>query len=389
MKVLFVNYNQLDSNSGIHVFNLANHLTLLGVECIVCTPKKENKIINNGEFLFKRVDIEDFLKRRVEKDIDLIHVWTPREIVRKMTQKLLQVYSCPYIVHVEDNEQYLIESILKIPFPIIKRLPNALLRFLIQPHMSHPSKHKDFLHHAAGVTVIMDRLKEFCPKNMQTEIIWAGYQEDLDWNMAVDIELKRSLGISDEDFVITYTGNAHRVNCNEVADLYHAIEMLYLKGLPVKLIRTGTDYVSFLNRKQRTLRKKYSIELGYVARNKLPSLLSIADVLVQPGKPDAFNNYRFPSKIPEYLASGKPVILPKANIGLYLKNYEECLFLEEGSAFDIAQKLEFLFSDPKLRNKIGLGGRKFAEEHLKWSKHAEKLYSFYKILLNQKPELVK
>lgn len=389
MKVLFVNYNQLDSNSGIHVFNLANHLTLLGVECMVCTPKRASKVIKIEGALFETVEIEDLLSKKTKKNTDLIHVWTSREIVRKMTQDLLQIYSCPYVVHLEDNEQYLVSAILKIPLHIVKKLPKILLNFLIQPHMSHPKKYKEFIENATGLTVIIDRLREFCPTHILSEVIWAGYQEDLQWNMPVDLELKRSLGIGKHEFVIAYTGNAHRINRTEMAELYQAIETLYRRGISVKLIRTGTDYISFLNRKQKAFQKKYCIDLGYLPRNDLPALLSIADVLVQPGKPDAFNNYRFPSKLPEYLASGKPVILPKTNIGLYLKNYEESLFLEDGSAFDIAQKLELLFSDSNLRNKIGLGGRKFAEEHLKWGKQAEKLYSFYKTLLNQKPELVK
>lgn len=389
MKVLFINFNQLDSNSGIHVFNLANHLTLLGVECIVCTPKKENKIIDKEEILFERVAIEDLLKRRVEKDIDLIHVWTPREVVREITQKLLPKYNVPYLVHLEDNEEHLIESILGIRMQILRWLPNFALNLLIQPHMSHPIRYKEYLKNASGITLINERLNKFCPPNIPTEIIWAGYQENLQWNRSIDMELKHSLGIGDNEFVIAYTGNIHRVNYIEVRELYRAIEMLYSRGYPVKLIRTGTDYISFLDKNQQNFKKKYCIELGQVSRDKLPALLSIADVLVQPGKPDAFNNYRFPSKIPEYLASGKPVILPKTNIGLHLKNFEECLFLEDGSAFDIAQKLEFLFLDPNLRNKIGLGGRKFAEENLKWSTHAEKLYSFYKTLLNQESELLK
>jgi glycosyltransferase involved in cell wall biosynthesis len=387
LKILFINFNQLDSNSGIHVFNLANHLTLLGVECIVSTPKTESMELAGA--LFKTADIEDLINRRVETNFDLIHVWTPREIVRQTTQALLQVYPCPYILHLEDNEEYLIEAILMMPFTILKRLPSPLFRFLIKPHMSHPLHYKDFLIKASGVTIIIEKLKEFCPKHMPTEIIWAGYQEDLNWNMFVDIELKRSLGIGDNEFVVTYTGNVHRVNHAEIADLYEAIELLYSQGIPIKLIRTGRDYLSFLTKKQEKLKKKYCIELGRISRDKLPSLLSIADVLVQPGKPNAFNNYRFPSKLPEYLASGKPVILPKANIGLHLKNYEECLLLEDGSPLDIAQKLKLLFSDESLRNKIGLGGHKFAEQHLKWGGHAQKLYAFYKKIIDQKIELVK
>ena len=50
-----------------------------------------------------------------------------------------------------------------------------------------------------------------------------------------------------------------------------------------------------------------------------PQLLVAADILVQPdGSPGPFNDYRFPSKLPDFFASGRPVVLPKTNIGLYL-----------------------------------------------------------------------
>jgi hypothetical protein len=47
-------------------------------------------------------------------------------------------------------------------------------------------------------------------------------------------------------------------------------------------------------------------------------LLALADLLVQPGKPDAFNDYRFPSKLPEFLSVGRPVILPDTNIAKHM-----------------------------------------------------------------------
>jgi glycosyltransferase involved in cell wall biosynthesis len=363
------------------VFNLANHLTQLGVQCLVFSNENEKDADMSGA-KFETISIEDLLNNTIQTKIDLIHVWTPREVVREITERLLLKYQVPYIVHLEDNEEHLIESILKVNIKLLNLLPNFLLNTMIQPHMSHPTRYTNFLKNASGITIINEKLNKFCPPNIPTEVIWAGYQEDLPWNRAMDAELKQHLGIGDNELIIAYTGNIHRVNYAEVANLYRGINILYSQGYPIKLIRTGTDYISFLNRKEKKFKTNYCIELGRVDRNKLPSILSITDILVQPGKPDNFNNYRFPSKLPEYLASGKPVILPKSNIGLHLKNMEECLWLEDGSATDIAQKIELLISNPNLRQTIGQGGRAFAEQNLKWGNQAEKLYTFYKKVLS-------
>ncbi len=56
--------------------------------------------------------------------------------------------------------------------------------------------------------------------------------------------------------------------------------------------------------------------------------------------------------------------------------------LDEGNVLDISQKLELLLSDESMRKKIGLGGRKFAEKHLRWGYIAEQLHSFYTFLLD-------
>jgi glycosyltransferase involved in cell wall biosynthesis len=130
--------------------------------------------------------------------------------------------------------------------------------------------------------------------------------------------------------------------------------------------------------------KEVVIELGVRPRSELPSILSLADVLVQPGGPDAFNDYRFPSKLPEFLASGRPVMLPRTNIGRHLQDEAECILLEQGDALEIARKLEPLLLDEGRRRRIGAAGRAFALEQLSWPKAARDLLTFYERLIHRR-----
>ena len=70
------------------------------------------------------------------------------------------------------------------------------------------------------------------------------------------------------------------------------------------------------------------------------------------------------------------------NIGAFLKDGEECLLLRQGNALEIAQKLEYLFHHKNARDRIGSGGREFAEKNLQWKKIAAKLQGFYKRILS-------
>ena len=381
MRVLFVTYASLDSNVGIQIFNLVNHLTLLGVECSVCVPRQGGTSLTDVEPLFKVFDVEDARRAATGRRVDLIHAWTPREKVRRMTSELLAIYSCPYVVHLEDNEEFLLRARGTFPVPILQYVPFFLLDRLTRGSIVHPRRYKEFLAGARGITIIVDALRKYCPERARVELTGAGYQEDMQWDMPRDLELRRELGIAATEFVVLYPGNVHVANRQEVASLYLAVELLQTRGLPIKLVRTGSDPVHPLGPWANARKHNYSLELGWVARSRMPFLFSISDALVQPGVPGPFNDYRLPAKLPECLASGKPVVLPRANLGLLLKDGEECLLLGEGGASDIARKLELLFSDEILRKKIGSGGRRFAEQNLRWSSIASRLYSFYRALL--------
>jgi glycosyltransferase involved in cell wall biosynthesis len=125
----------------------------------------------------------------------------------------------------------------------------------------------------------------------------------------------------------------------------------------------------------------YFRDLGFVPREQIGRLYRLADVLVQPGAPDLYNDYRFPSKLPEFFASGRPVILPHTNIGRQATDGENCLLLHTGSPDEIAAHLARLHQDPGLREQVGRAGRRFADTHFSWPRAAQVLRGFYPSIL--------
>src|SRR5262249_29682621 len=147
--------------------------------------------------------------------------------------------------------------------------------------------------------------------------------------------------------VIVYPGNVHPANAEEVRSLYLAIALLNRRGYPTFLVRTGTDYCEFLPRSGEWI-KPYLRELGFVTREQMPEILALADIFVQPGRADRFNAYRFPSKLPEFLAMGKPTILPFTNLGLALAHEQEALVLEIADGSRITEAVMRICDDPRL-----------------------------------------
>lgn len=380
MNVLFVNYDDFRSNSAVHIFNLARELSSLGHACCIAVPQHKETISTLG---IPNFEVRDFGDIRTmgcgfqdKKGPSLIHAWTPREIVRAFVDDVVKLFKCPYVVHLEDNERYLLETALGRPFSELAALPLGQLDSVVPPHLSHPIYSARFLQNAAGITVIIDRLLEFVPSGTPALVTLAGFESELFRPMDTDNALKLSLGIPDGTTTIVYHGNTHAANIAEVRSLYLAAIVLTRTGMPTKVVRLGRDFVSIFDTDPPEL-TEIEIPVGFQPRGDLPRYLSLADALVQPGIPDAFNDYRLPSKVPEFLAMGKPVVLPRTNIGLRMEDGLHALLLEQGTAFEIAEAIRRIVTDGSLAERLSIGGRGFAQERLMWPAIAKRVEGLY------------
>ena len=381
--ILFVMYYDFSTSSAIHVHTFANALQLQGNDCVVAVPiNKEsvNRFIG-GDYFYRPAQYKETLHNSFvfsnEKGPDIIHAWTPRENVRKQCTFLKEKFpACKLIVHLEDNEEVVLETMLGLSNQFLASLPNSILGDITPDLLSHFNYYKTFLNEADGITVIVDTLTEFVPKDKPHFMLWpiVGFQKY--YPRKINHGVRAKLGFDPDDFVICYAGSVHSVNYREVRSLYLAVALANREGISVKLLRTGRDEYAFLG-KNDTWARKYAIELGYVDREKIPTYLSIADFLIQPGRDDRFNAYRLPSKIPEFLAMGKPVAVPHSNIGRFLKDREEAIILEKGDSLDILSAIKLIKGNKELCNRMCEGARNFALKHFDKETVTNHLLKFY------------
>jgi len=385
MNVLFVNYYDFTSNSAIHLFNLANELERAGVACAVAVTDDPDGVELLGAPRFQPLDLRTARRGGVRfpdgGPPSLVHAWTPREVVREVVQELSARYGCPYIVHLEDNEEVITADSLGLTLEQLHALPRADLDGSIPPTVAHPQRMRSFLAGAAGLTVIIDRLLEFQPDGIPSEVVWPAFEPDLFTTEPPEPQLKRRLGIANGESVLVYAGNAHNSNASELRSLYLAVATVNRAGRPLKLVRLGRDYVQFVERELRSI-ERYVVRVPLQRRADVPRYLRLADVLVQPGRRGSFNDYRFPSKLPEFFASGRPVVLPATNIGRVVRDGEDGILLHRGDALEIAKAVERLLDDDDLRLRLGRGARAFAERSFSWSASAAKLKRLYERTLS-------
>jgi glycosyltransferase involved in cell wall biosynthesis len=380
LNILFVLYHDFTANSASHTASFANELQRLGHDCCIAVPANKSTISCLGPTTFQAIEFSELPRLskcfRNERGPDIVHAWTPREIVRTFSAAVLENFPGRLFVHLEDNEWHILSCALNRPVKELFALTRRELDRLVGPGLSHPRKAIDFMSQADGITVIIDRLAELSPPGVPTIELWPSADPSLFFADPISASRRAARGIAKNSFVIAYTGNVHAANAYEMRSLYLAVAILNREGFPTTLVRAGRDFYPFLGPNDDWARP-HAIELGLVPHVEVRSVLALADVLVQPGKSDQFNDYRFPSKVPEFLSVGRPVVLPNANIAKHMTHRKHGYVLDDPSAVAIADAIREIMSDPDLYATLSAGSLEFFQERLSWRASAQKLNHFY------------
>lgn len=124
------------------------------------------------------------------------------------------------------------------------------------------------------------------------------------------------------------------------------------------------------------------IEAGRCTDELLPYYLASTDVLALPLKNNLFNKTRWPNKIGEYMACGRPVVVSDVgNVADIVREHGIGL-TAENDAVDFSCKLRTLLSNPDLAESMGRRARQLACSEFSWALQSAKLEKFYYHILN-------
>ena len=118
---------------------------------------------------------------------------------------------------------------------------------------------------------------------------------------------------------------------------------------------------------------------------KIPDFLQKSAVLVL-ARPDNIQaKGGFPTKLGEYLATGRPVLVTTvSDIPIYIKHKQNGFLARPGSAVDFAEKLEDILSDYDMAERVGVEGKKLANTHFNNIYQAKRIIEFIDRVRNQK-----
>lgn len=175
---------------------------------------------------------------------------------------------------------------------------------------------------------------------------------------------REQFGISKESFVLIFSALDAALDAELV---FRAVAVLQDKHPEVLLLMTG-------NQQERLTRLAAQCDisarfrhLGFVPDEAFPAALSCADVFLLPLQDKVANRGRWPCKIGDYLACGRPVVSNPTGEMKILLSEEKIGLLANESPEGFAQAIELLIENPSLRAELGAEARHIAETRLHWN----------------------
>lgn len=173
---------------------------------------------------------------------------------------------------------------------------------------------------------------------------------------------------------IAYCGGDKLGNKDGVDILIRAFNLVKDEYPDLKLLILG-DVHSKIPKliKELSLEQKVVL-LGFIDREEVPHYLMNAKALclARPNNKQAEGG--FPTKLGEYLASGRPTIVTDVGeINHYLVDAESAFIAQANSVEDFAEKIREVLSDEASANEIGRAGREIVELEFDYKKLGERI----------------
>jgi glycosyltransferase involved in cell wall biosynthesis len=153
------------------------------------------------------------------------------------------------------------------------------------------------------------------------------------------------------------------------------------------IVGSGPQLASAIELSQRLALSDYVTFTGRVDDDILMTILSTADVCVNPDRPNPMNDKSTMNKVMEYMALGKPVVQFDLTEGR-VSAQGSSLYARNTDVADFGNKVLELMDDPERRAAMGALGRKRVLDELSWSYEAPKLLAAYDILFGGRTELL-
>lgn len=185
-----------------------------------------------------------------------------------------------------------------------------------------------------------------------------------------------------DELEIVFMGNL--IGRELIIRIFSAIKICKNKGLIINMKIIGSNkmgyrqWPAFFYLKFFSKISKQVTFLGFLEDSDRDAALSKADVFVLLRKDDKESLYSFPTRVPEYLSFGKPLILSRSNyLSSIFEHHKNIFFIsKDNKAEDLSEELYFIYHNKRFAKSIGYASYEKASLVFSSSVFGERLSNF-------------
>jgi glycosyltransferase involved in cell wall biosynthesis len=188
-----------------------------------------------------------------------------------------------------------------------------------------------------------------------------------------------------KEFNLTYAGNFKPTD--GTLDMLEAIRIARRSGCPVRLTVVGSDGSIGVAREiyehsqQDNLLRGNIQFLGRIPEEEYMPRLSRSDALILVRSPGVMSEGAFPNRLPEYLATERPVITTAVpDVPEYLTDAIHAHVVPPQRPDLVAERIIYLWKDSSGRRLLGRAGRRRAQECFDYQTHTRRILDFIREL---------
>ena len=422
MKIAIVSYQGYDGAGVLHAHYFANTMVDQGHEVLLLLNgdvETASLLAEAPRYRLQEVAFRygvlapECLRAIRELAPEIVHLWTPRHLPARVGLEAWGASDARIVIHYEDDEEHILEHFCsntrfcsddlrlyrffrRDTFDpqafdsVTENLDHAFLRLTIEDPTTwawiHPLVTPVAEKLADGYTAISPSYQRILRRRTPApvRILYPGV--DLEWfsPRPKPSELVEQLALEGRT-VLLYSGSIAEIH--DFTSVLHALPTVTGEHPEVLLLQVGHNYIP-----EETDRIVAELALadhvlfaGPVAHHSMPDYLALADAYIGTVRVDEFNGHRLPSKIPEYMAMGQPMLIMDHGVGHELEPGSEVIKVGDDSPQEVGRGLVQLLECKGSWDRMGERLRSRAMELFDWQRNTAGLVSFYREILESAP----
>jgi len=298
---------------------------------------------------------------KIRHDYDLIWSTSPPLPVGMVAWVISKITGTPYILDVRDIWPAAAKALGELSNPILYRIFEKVEYYLYKDALKNTTVTRSFCDHINNKSGRSDTI--FMANGTVPELF---HPINNNANNSLD-----NLDINSNDFVITFAGlHGLAQGLDVVLDSAKHVNDINVKYL---FIGDGPLKKHLVNRVQAENIENVLFHRK-VPINEINDYLNLSDVLLVTLNDDEIFRQFIPSKLFDYMAVGKPIILNVPGDALEILNEANCgIFVNPGDPSEIAKAIIYLKNNQNFAKTLGENGRKFVMKNFTRQKQYKKI----------------